>query len=98
MHGNGGNILLNHAHEQRSGGCFPLPAPVIASDIVVHREVGGQAAVYTDPADPAAWAREMHSVLETPSEAGQLLACAEQFSWAKTARAFRELYSRWHKP
>jgi glycosyltransferase involved in cell wall biosynthesis len=36
-----------------------LGTPVLASDLPAHREVGADLAVYLDPADPAAWLREV---------------------------------------
>lgn len=69
--------------------------PVIASDIPVHHEVGGDAALYASPNDPAAWANQMQSLLAgDPQRSAASLARASQYSWQKTARAFRELYAR----
>jgi glycosyltransferase involved in cell wall biosynthesis len=38
---------------------FAEGIPIVASDIPVFHEVGGAAAAYVDPQDPAAWAREI---------------------------------------
>ena len=69
--------------------------PVIASDIPVHHEVGGDAALYASPNDPAAWASQLQSLIGgDPQRSAASLARASQYSWQKTARAFRELYAR----
>ena len=69
--------------------------PVVASDIPVHHEVGGSAALYASKQDPAAWAYQMQSLLGDNTERrAASLARASQFSWQKTARAFRDLYAR----
>lgn len=70
-------------------------APMIASDIPVHREVGGDAALYANPKDPAAWASLMQSLIGgNPQRSAASLARASEYSWQKTAQAFRSLYSR----
>jgi glycosyltransferase involved in cell wall biosynthesis len=69
-------------------------APVIASDIPVHREVGAAAAYYANPADPAAWSDQMRDVLDNPPSGSQSTDRAAQFSWDATAKSFRQLYER----
>jgi glycosyltransferase involved in cell wall biosynthesis len=64
-------------------------ATVIASDIPVHREVGGEAALYAPVSDPAAWASLMLAAERRPALS---LARAAQYSWRQTARRMRELY------
>ena len=73
-------------------------AIVVASDIPVLREAGGNAATYAPVADVPAWAEVEHSLLESPVLAPareQRLAWASQFSWtthaATIAEAYREL-------
>ncbi|WP_434994188.1 glycosyltransferase family 4 protein [Arthrobacter sp. Ld5] len=67
--------------------------PVIASDIPIFREVGGTAALFVDPDDPAALADAVLS-LEDPtrwaeaSRAG--LERAATYSWAESAGQLRE--------
>ena len=73
-------------------------APVITSDIPVLRETGGDAAFYANPADASAWAHHMMQLL-TNSElrvqhSVKSTERAAQFSWAKTAKAFHQLYER----
>lgn len=67
--------------------------PVIVSDIPVIREVAGDAAVYFDPADPAAIADAILSLLGAPAELERMsragLARAADFSWEATAAATR---------
>jgi len=69
-------------------------APVIASDIKVHREVGAAAARYAGVADPSQWADEMETLLNIPTPVEVLTDRARHYSWRSTARAFRELYGR----
>lgn len=45
-------------------------APVVASPVPAHREVGADAARYVgDPRDPAAWARELAAAIGAPEDA-----------------------------
>jgi glycosyltransferase involved in cell wall biosynthesis len=70
-------------------------APVIATDIPVHREVGGTAALYANPKDPAAWASLMQSLIGgDPQRSAASLTRAREYSWQRTAQAFRALYAR----
>jgi glycosyltransferase involved in cell wall biosynthesis len=75
--------------EAMSRGC-----PVICSDLPVMREVGGDAAVYVDPNDPAAIANAIETLLadddarERMSRAG--VDRATRFSWQRTADGTRE--------
>lgn len=66
--------------------------PVVASDIPVLREIGGDAAVYADPHDADALTEAMRSVLADPTRREAGLARAAQFSWAATAAATRACY------
>ena len=70
-------------------------AIVVASDIPVLREAGGNAAMYAPVADAPAWAEVVHSLLESPVLAPareQRLAWASQFSWTTHAATIAEAY------
>ncbi len=71
-------------------------APVVASPIAAHQEVAGPAALFA--ASPAEWAQQMRLLLTDPAARATRVALslgrARLFSWAATARAFRELYLR----
>lgn len=67
--------------------------PVVASDIAIFHEVGGEAAVFVDPASPRDVARGIRSLESTDawthaSRAG--ISQAETFSWAASARALHD--------
>lgn len=72
--------------------------PVVASDIPVLREVGGDAAVYVDSRDPAAIASAVGSLIsdanarEALGSAGR--ARAASFTWARTAAATVAVFRR----
>jgi glycosyltransferase involved in cell wall biosynthesis len=68
--------------------------PVACSDIPVLHEVGGDAACYFDPRDPAAAAAAIEATYGAPDLAAAGLARAEGFSWEATARATFEAYER----
>lgn len=53
--------------------------PVIASDIPIFREIGGESVLYFDPADPAALAA---AVLRVGSDANAWRARAADFTWS----------------
>jgi glycosyltransferase involved in cell wall biosynthesis len=65
-----------------------LGTPVVVSDIPIFREIGGEAAVYADPADPAAFAAAVRS-LEAPGVWADRSAVsveqAARFTWAASA-------------
>jgi glycosyltransferase involved in cell wall biosynthesis len=68
--------------------------PVVASDIPIFSEVGGDAAVLVDPASPSDIARGIRSLEDadawlSASRAG--VAQAATFSWASSARALAEV-------
>jgi len=46
--------------------------PVIAADTPVFREVAGDAAWFVNPADPAAWAEAVLTLVRDPARAGRL--------------------------
>jgi glycosyltransferase involved in cell wall biosynthesis len=72
-------------------------APVVASDLPVLREVGGEAATWCPVGDVPRWAETVHRLLDTPSAAPGLdrrLARARRYSWAEHARIILEAYQR----
>ena len=68
--------------------------PVVASDIPVLREVGGEWPVYVEPDDPAAAARALVTVLEAGHDRDRGARLAARFSWASVAEATWEVYDR----
>jgi glycosyltransferase involved in cell wall biosynthesis len=72
--------------------------PVVVSDIAVFREIGGEAALYAPPRDPAAFAHAI-AALEHPEEwahrSRASRAQAETFSWEASARVLAELAGGW---
>jgi glycosyltransferase involved in cell wall biosynthesis len=72
-------------------------APIIASDIAVHREVAAEAAVYAEPSDATALANAIESVVNDDSVRSKLVARgrarAPQFSWDASAKKAVELYT-----
>lgn len=70
--------------------------PVIASPLTSLPEVGGDAALYADAADPEAWVAQMERLARTPSTAAQLRCLgfeqASRFSWRRTAEAHVAVY------
>ncbi len=77
--------------EALSQGC-----PVVASDIPVLHEVLGEAALYADPGDSRAFARQLVRLESDGRVRGELRAAAAgvlaRYSWTKTARATLEAY------
>jgi glycosyltransferase involved in cell wall biosynthesis len=70
-------------------------AVVIASDIPVLREVGGEAVVYCPVADVAAWSNTIRRVLTEPGFAPTRevrLAMARRYSWREHARIIGQAY------
>jgi glycosyltransferase involved in cell wall biosynthesis len=68
-----------------------MGAPAVAADIPACREVGGEAARYYQPGDPASLADTIGSLLANPAAARELgqrasANAAERFSWAANAR------------
>src|SRR5262249_21426508 len=70
--------------------------PVIASDIPVFREIGGNSFVAVDPASAESIAVGMRQVWQDPAERQNWIAKgvkqAEKFSWDETARKTLEIY------
>jgi glycosyltransferase involved in cell wall biosynthesis len=70
---------------------------VVASDLPVLREVGGEAAVYCPVGDVAVWAETVGRLLAEPGASPARttrLAQAGRFSWADHARVIVEAYRR----
>jgi glycosyltransferase involved in cell wall biosynthesis len=72
-------------------------SPVVASDIPVLRETGGQAAMYAPVADIDAWVGVVSKVImrdaAVPSQDARL-AWASRFSWEEHAKIIAEAYQR----
>ena len=66
--------------------------PVACSDIAVLHEVGGDAAHYFDPSDPASARAAIERALAADGEAGRERAA--RFTWEETARRTLEVYER----
>jgi len=70
---------------------------VVASDIPVLREVGGEAAVYCPLGDVEAWVHTVCRLIESPAMAPDRslrLAHAQQFTWAAQASTIVNAYQR----
>jgi glycosyltransferase involved in cell wall biosynthesis len=70
---------------------------VVASDLPVLREVGGEAVVYCPVGDVAAWAETVGRLLGAPAWGPcreMRLSQARRFSWAEHARAIVQAYQR----
>lgn len=72
-----------------------LGCPVAASDIPVHREILGDAAVYFAPTDVRSLAETLHSLIQNPDEQARLSelgrARARRFSWDAAARTLADV-------
>jgi glycosyltransferase involved in cell wall biosynthesis len=70
--------------------------PLVASDIPVHREVAGEAAIFVPPKDPEALAKGIESVWTDEPLRDRLLTRGlervRMFSWASSARKMLEVY------
>jgi glycosyltransferase involved in cell wall biosynthesis len=76
-------------------------SPVVASDLPVLREVGGEAVIYAPLGNLDAWTTAVERVLDSPEQSPSRsvrLAQAAKYSWANHARiiaeAYRELVER----
>ena len=69
--------------------------PVVASTASCLREVGGDAALYGDPDDPAAWCAEVKKLASSPAFRAERVAAgykrAADFTWRRTAIGYLEL-------
>ena len=66
-----------------------LGTPVIASDIPIFREVGGDAALYVDPSSPEQFAGAVHTLQDEgrwQDASRRSVAQANRFSWDESAR------------
>ncbi|TLM87574.1 glycosyltransferase family 1 protein [Pseudarthrobacter sp. NamE5] len=71
-----------------------LGTPVIASDIPIFREVGGDAALYVDPASPGDFAAAVTTLQDNTrwqDFSRRSLARAQEFSWDESARQLVEV-------
>jgi glycosyltransferase involved in cell wall biosynthesis len=72
-------------------------AIVVASDIEVFREVGGEAPLFAPVGDPYAWAEIVVDLLEgriAPPDRAMRLSQASRYSWAAHAQTIAEAYLR----
>jgi glycosyltransferase involved in cell wall biosynthesis len=72
-------------------------AVVVASDIPVLREVGGDAAIYAPVGDVNAWAATVRDLLRDPARSptrSARLAWSGRFSWSAQARTIADAYLR----
>jgi glycosyltransferase involved in cell wall biosynthesis len=69
--------------------------PVVASDLPVLREVGGDAAIYCPPGDEATWSAEVGKLLKMPlsSLSAVSLQNASHFCWLTYAKSMLEVYN-----
>jgi glycosyltransferase involved in cell wall biosynthesis len=70
---------------------------VVASDLAVLREVGGQATVYCAVADVASWCQTVCRLLADPAQAplrSERIAQAQRFSWAAHGETIVNAYLR----
>ncbi len=70
---------------------------VVASDLAVLREVGGQATVYCPVGDVASWSQTVCRLLANPAQApprSARIAQAQRFSWAAHAETIVNAYLR----
>ncbi len=96
----GAQVLVT-ASRAEGFGLTPLEAlafgtPVVVSDIPVHREVLGDAALFTPPGDPTAAVAAVAGLLRDPAARARLLAAAPavcaRFSWRRMAEATLRVY------
>lgn len=70
--------------------------PVIASELPVHREVCGEAALFANPLDEEEWRNTIDQLLQNSSQQKRLrtngIERAKKFSWQKTAERTMEIY------
>ncbi|MCW2666806.1 MAG: glycosyl transferase, group 1, partial [Frankiales bacterium] len=67
--------------------------PVLASDLPVLREVGGDLAAYARPGDPEAFAEALRAVLDTPGDPAARRAHAARSTWRRCAEETRAAYT-----
>ncbi len=75
---------------------FACAAPVIASDIPVFREIGGDAPVYFQPKDPCDLASKIHRVLSSNAVASSMRARGierlKYYSWKSSYLRYMEIF------
>lgn len=67
--------------------------PVVASDLPVLREVGGDVTNYAESANPASFAAVLARVLDSPGDPRARRAHGAAFTWARCADATRAAYT-----
>ena len=67
--------------------------PVVASDLPVLREVGGDLVTYAEAGNPPSFAAALGQVLDEPGEPGPRRTHAATYTWARCAEATRAAYS-----
>jgi glycosyltransferase involved in cell wall biosynthesis len=67
--------------------------PVVASDLPVLREVGGDLATYAEAGNPPSFAAAVEQVLDHPGDPAPRQAHAAAYTWARCADATRAAYS-----
>gem|GEM_PF-127461 len=69
---------------------------LLTSDIPVHHEVAGDAAIYISPQDPELWAKQMARLAADPQLREQLIekgnVHVKEFSWDRTAKQTWEVF------
>lgn len=66
--------------------------PVVASDLPVLREVGGDVVRYAPAGDPQAFATQLQEALSAPGDPAARRARADLFTWAASAAAMRTVW------
>jgi glycosyltransferase involved in cell wall biosynthesis len=66
--------------------------PVVASDLPVLREVGGEVVTYAPVGDAEAFAAALETVLDAPGDPAPRRAHAARFTWARSAEGHRAAY------
>jgi glycosyltransferase involved in cell wall biosynthesis len=67
--------------------------PVVASDLPVLREVGGEVTTYAEPGGASSFAAALEEVLDRPGPAGPRRTHGAAYTWARCAEETRAAYS-----
>jgi glycosyltransferase involved in cell wall biosynthesis len=69
--------------------------PVVATDLPVLREVGGDAAIYCPPGDEATWSAEVNRLLEMPLDTLRAFSIrnASHFCWLTYTKTMMDVYN-----
>lgn len=67
--------------------------PVVASDLPVLREVGGDVTTFAEPGDPGSFAAALQQVLADPGDPAPRRAHAAAYTWKRCAEGTRAAYS-----